>query len=505
MNHETTLADTSSEQSRRIEAAPGVLALVVAHCAEQPELMGAVLVPPPGDPGEEVVWGRGGDEGGEGRRAILQRHRPGRVTPAGEVQSSRVSRVHLRLTGQRRAGAERPFVDVTNVGRSPLVCNGEERQAFRAVHGDVLEVGKQIVFVCVERPALIAGPVVDESFAFGEADAHGIVGESPAIWELRRRIGFVGPREGHVFVRGESGSGKELVAQALHAASRRAGRRLVSRNAATLPEGIVDAELFGNQRSYPNPGTPERPGLVGEAEGSTLFLDEIAEIPTPLQAHLLRLMDSGEYHRLGESRARRADLRLVGATNRPGSALKHDLLARFVFRIEVPDLNDRLEDILLLARHLLKRIAAQDPAIKAQFFAEGEPRLSRGLVRGLLRHPFTTHVRELSALLWQALAESTGDRIEAPSGLLQRDPTALERVSDAGRSSSPSALPPAEDVGMRVVDTDGPGLSQAAVQACLDAHNGVIEDAWRPLGLSSRHALTRLIKKLGVEIRKKPR
>lgn len=167
--------------------------------------------------------------------------------------------------------------------------------------------------------------------------------------------------------------------------------------------------------------------------------------------------------------------------------------------------SDRPEDIPLLVRHLLKRIAAQDSAIQAQFFAGGEPRLSRGLVCGLLRHPFTTHVRELSALLWQALAESAGDRIEAPSGLLRRDTMALEGVSDAGRSSSPSALPAPEETGIRAVDMDGPGLSKAAVQACLDAHNGVIEDAWQPLGLSSRHALTRLIKKLRVEIRKKPR
>src|SRR4029077_9274313 len=127
-----------------------------------------------------------------------------------------------------------------------------------------------------------------------------------------------------VVIAGQSGSGKELVAQAIHALSGRADRRLVSRSAATLPEALIDAELFGNAKNYPNPGMVERSGLIGEAHGSTLFLDELGELPHAAQAHLLRVLDGGEYQRLGEAQARVSDFRLVVATNRILSSLKPD-------------------------------------------------------------------------------------------------------------------------------------------------------------------------------------
>src|SRR5256885_12859655 len=104
---------------------------------------------------------------------------------------------------------------------------------------------------------------------------------------------------------------------------------MVSRNAATFPAGLIDVELFGNVANYPNHGMPERPGVVGEADGSTLFLDEIGELPTELQSHLLRFLDErGEYTRLGDARRRTSDVRVVAATNRALEDLKHDLAAR---------------------------------------------------------------------------------------------------------------------------------------------------------------------------------
>src|SRR5262249_52388775 len=153
-------------------------------------------------------------------------------------------------------------------------------------------------------------------------------------WELRREIALLGSSEEHVLILGESGSGKELVARALHASSRRSTKPLIARNAATFPAGLVDAELFGTAANYPNTGSPERPGLFGQARGSTLFLDEIGELPQDLQAHLLRVLDgAGEYQRLGESRSRTADVRLIGATNRSIDALKIDFAARFKLRL----------------------------------------------------------------------------------------------------------------------------------------------------------------------------
>lgn len=481
-----TLSDTTGSARRPRSAPELVTALVVAWSADEPHRIGEVAIPPPGSPGAEVVWGRGGDDG-HAHRLLHQRHRPGRVFQAGQVSTPRVSRHQLRVRARADQGLE-----ITNVGRAPVLHNGALATSFVAVPGDVIEIGRQIAFMCLHRPLFLPGAGIDPGFSFGEPDAHGIVGESPAIWELRRRVTFVGPQAGHVLVCGESGTGKELVARALHATSPRAAAPLVARNAATLPEGLVDAELFGNLKNYPNPGTPERAGLIGEADGSTFFLDEIGEISAATQAHLLRVLDGGEYHRLGEARPRSANLRLIAATNRPESALKHDLLARFVFRIDVPALDGRREDIPRIALHLLRGIASSDAVIAARFFEGGVPRVSLGFVRRLVQRTYSTHVRELSALLWQALLESRGDWIEEPE--------------DAFSSVELSAAePPAPDARRSAGSPAEAALSPSAIQAVLDAHNGVIEDAWRALDLSSRHALTRLIKKHGIEIRRRRR
>src|SRR5581483_3361135 len=138
------------------------------------------------------------------------------------------------------------------------------------------------------------------------------------------------------------------VARAVHDSSTRADKPLVARNAATFPEGLVDAELFGHARNYPNAGMPERPGILGQAAGGTVFLDEISELPVALQTHLLRVLDRGEYQRLGDSASRVADVRFIAATNRP-EGLRPDLAARFKLRIPLPTLAQRAEDIPLIA------------------------------------------------------------------------------------------------------------------------------------------------------------
>jgi DNA-binding NtrC family response regulator len=281
----------------------------------------------------------------------------------------------------------------------------------------------------------------------------------------------------HVLVRGDSGTGKELVARAIHTVSGRKGA-FVARNAATLPETLVDAELFGNTEGYPNPGMRERKGLIGTADKGTLFLDELAELPVSQQTHFLRVLDAGEYQRLGEATMRRSDLRLIGATNRPPSALREDVLARFAFSIRIPDLRERPEDVPLLVRHLLRLIASEDATLAGRFFDEaGEPRLSLSLIRNLVTKPPPGNVRGLQSALWRALAESPGDVIE-PSGDIDLNRTAEGETA----ADDPTA---------------------ARVRAALDAHGGSLEKAWRALGLSSRFALMRLMKKHGIELRKR--
>ena len=282
------------------------------------------------------------------------------------------------------------------------------------------------------------------------------------------------------------------MARAIHAASPRAAHPIVSRNAATLPEGIVDAELFGNARNYPNVGAPERPGLIGAADGTTLFLDEFGELPRAVQVHLLRVLDQGEYQRLGESRLSQSDLRLIAATNRPPSVLKEDVLARLTFRIEVPDFHARKEDVPLLARHLLRRILSRDAELavsRASCDAEGPPRC---------RWPS-------SATSWSTPIRRTRASSRPFCGEpWRRGATCSNRCATKERRARPS--PRAGLAPDHLFCSARPGgPTVAGPQRCLDAHNGVIEDAWRDLGLSSRHALTRLIRKHGIEVRKRLR
>jgi len=322
--------------------------------------------------------------------------------------------------------------------------------------------------------------------SFGVADAFGIVGESVAAWELRRQLALVAGRADHVLIAGPSGTGKELGARAIHALSQRSRERMIARNAATFPEGLVDAELFGNMRDYPNPGMPERPGLIGAADGSTLFLDEIGELPHALQAHLLRVLEGGEYQRLGETRSRCVDVRVIAATNREPDELKHDVLARLRLRITLPGLAERREDTPLLARHLLRAMAAKDPFVAERCFEHGdpagEPRWTARFVASLMQAHYHTHVRELETWLWQAILDSR-------DGLLDEPPTLCASSNkDAARADDDS----------EVGDVDPRTLDAAAVQRALDAHQGSRELAWRALGLRSRHQLLRLMRRFGI-------
>jgi DNA-binding NtrC family response regulator len=448
------------------------LALVLAWSREQPDRTGEVAL----IDGEQIL-GRGGARPEDvAHRTRFQRQRPGKDTPTGPIESLRVSRAQLRLFPHGDA------LHVESIGRCPLLVNGERVERAETRPGDTVQLEGELVFLVARRPDRmpeLTGARIAAEMPFGGPDPFGFVGETPAAWALRDRIAFAARADGHVLVCGDSGTGKELCAAAIHGLSARASRPLVARNAATFPAGLVDAELFGNARNYPNPGTPERDGIIGEADGTTLFLDEIGELPSALQAHLLRVLDrGGEYQRLGEARIRRADLRVVAATNRAVAELKHDFAARFTLRIEVPALADRLGDVPLLIRHVLVRAAAGNDEVRRRFCADTalgiEPRVAPALVDRLLRHGFRTNTRELAQLLWQALAESRGDTIELTDGVVRQ-------LAETART----ATAPDE-------------LGRAQIEAALAAAEGNVTRAARALGLKNRFVLYRLMKKLGV-------
>ncbi|MCC6647525.1 MAG: sigma-54-dependent Fis family transcriptional regulator [Polyangiaceae bacterium] len=443
--------------------APSGFALSVAWSLSEPARVGEVAELPRG---QASVLGRGGPQPDDGApRLSLRRARPGARERGAPIASPGISRVQLRLSAADARGFE-----VESVGKAALHVDGVATRRARVTLGARLHIDRQLLLVVVRAPDELSARAAAPSFGFGEPDELGLVGESARAYALRDQLAFLARRAGHVFVRGPSGAGKELCARALHALSPRARAPFVSRNAATLPPGIIDAELFGNARNYPNAGLRERKGIVGEADGGTLFLDEVAELPEELQAHLLRLLDGGEYHRLGDETPRRADLRIIGATNRDEASMKHDLLARFTLRLDVPGLDERLEDVPLIARAILRRHARADDELRRRFFDGEHPRLDPGLVEALLARRYTTHVREVETMLLSSLAASRGVFLVAP----EPAPT---------RPSPQPARP------------EGPPPSREQIEAELALCEGNVSQAWRRLGLSSRDALRRLMKK----------
>jgi DNA-binding NtrC family response regulator len=401
---------------------------------------------------------------------MLTRQRPGKNEATESLDDPFLSRIQLRLSQQGDA------LEIANDGKLPLVApDGSLVEECTVRPGELVEIKGQLLFLCCQRPAVMApARKAPAPHAFGLPDAYGLVGESPAAWALRDQIGFVAGRSAHVLLLGESGTGKEIAAQAIHGMSARRNKRMVSRNAATLPQGLVDAELFGNVANYPNPGMPERPGLIGEADGSTLYLDEIGELPEDLQARLLRVLDgAGEYQRLGDASRRTSKLRFIGATNRPLETLKHDLAARLRLRIALPSLDERREDVPLLAEHLFSAIAKDDPSAVEQF--DREPRFSVDLMRALVARRWTAGVRELETVLWSAIGTCTGDQLDLTAQVR------LELDRRASQAPTPRKL----------------GADE--VRAALERNGGVMERAWRDLGLANRFVLHRLMKKHGIK------
>lgn len=406
---------------------------------------------------------------GRGNPAVAFGASVGATRPLEAIGISR-EQLELTLRGER--------LEVRQLGKGTLKLDGVATTAGAVEVGQLIAVDRQALFLFTERSRHArdgTAPV-----PFGGADRFGIVGESPAAWALRRQLDFAAKTEAHVLLWGETGSGKELAARAVHAGSARCARALVSRNAATLPPGLIDAELFGSAKNYPNAGMAERCGLIGEADGSTLFLDELGDLPEASQVHLLRVLDRhGEYQRLGESQLRRADFRLVAATNRALSSLRSDLLARFTLRIELPSLDARREDLPLLAKHLVLRQAATNHALGERFVegwdarrATGEPRLDPELVASLMTHTFTMGARELESILLTSISSSPGHF--------------LARTEAVEARLKPRAPRPTRD--------SPPTLAE--IEAVLARNGGNVSRSWAELGLSSRDALNRLLKKL---------
>ena len=304
-----------------------------------------------------------------------------------------------------------------------------------------------------------------------------LVGEGSAIALVRQAIMKAAASPFPVLIEGESGSGKELVARAVHAASIRRGRRFCALNCAAIADELVEAELFGHTRGAFTGAVAERVGLFEESQGGTLFLDEVAELSARVQAKLLRTLQEGEVRRLGESGTRKIDARIVAATNRPlggevaAGRFRNDLRYRLdVLRISIPPLRERLDDIPLLVRHIWSMLSKRTGSRAV---------LSPSAMSQLGAYDWPGNVRELQNVLASVMVAGPQRGVIGPRGL----PNHIMRSSAvSGRASLAEARREFEE---------------RYVRAALARSGGRTVMAARELGVS-RQGLRKLTARLGL-------
>jgi DNA-binding NtrC family response regulator len=325
-----------------------------------------------------------------------------------------------------------------------------------------------------------------------------IVGEAPAMRRLLETTTRVAGRDVTVLVRGETGTGKELIAELLHAHSSRAAAPMVRFNCASLPADLADAELFGHEKGAFTGAHAKRSGYFGEANGGTLLLDEVGELPLPIQAKLLRALQAGEIQSVGSSRVTKVDVRVVAATNRDLAAMaragtfREDLYYRLaVVELTVPALRDRASDIPALAQEMTRRCGERF----------GLPRLTLepALVEELRRASWPGNVRQLENTIARLSAMSNGGMLLLADYLDQRgSPRPTTALADHDDADAQATSSPVIDLAMELPLRDQVETFERGVVArVMEATGGNQSEAARRLGVS-RVTLIDKLKKYGL-------
>jgi len=312
----------------------------------------------------------------------------------------------------------------------------------------------------------------------GKLALAGLLGRCPAMERVRRDVELLGPSDVRVHVFGETGTGKEMVAKALHDASPRARRPLVPVNVAGFSDELFAGELFGHARGAFTGALYAHDGYVAQAEGGTLFIDEVGDLSAVAQVRLLRFLEAGEYQRLGETAARRADVRVISATNvdlqrrvREGR-FREDLWFRLADEvITPPPLRERGADVLLLARHFLRVLSAGAGA--------APPLLSPEVEAALLAHSWPGNVRELRSAMRRVCVRAAGRPVaveDLPRALQQRRPRRWGTLRSALRERE-----------------------SEVIQEALERHRGIVARAAAELGLT-RQGLWLKVRRLGLVV-----
>jgi len=317
--------------------------------------------------------------------------------------------------------------------------------------------------------------VIHDLAASGRSHFEGFIGSSPAMQAVYKIIETIATSKAPVFILGESGTGKELCAEAIHRCSNRRDKPMVTINCAAIPKDLMESEIFGHVRGAFTGASTERPGAAQQADGSTLFLDEIGEMDIGLQAKVLRFLQTGEARRVGEDRARRFDIRVICATNRDpfeevkAGRFREDLFYRLhVLPLELPALRERGDDILLIAQHALGLYTKEE---NKRFKGFDKPAQS-----ALLAHPWPGNVRELLNVIRAVVVMQDGTQITTE--MLPRS------VTESPRGADPKFAVPAT---AKPVTTVRPliEIEREAIEHALQVCGGNLSQAAKALGINA--------------------
>src|SRR5947209_3713459 len=308
--------------------------------------------------------------------------------------------------------------------------------------------------------------------------------QSKPMQEIQELIDTMGPSDANVLIVGESGVGKEVIANTIHARSRRAEQPMVKLNCAAFPQTMIEGELFGYVKGAFTGATNDFPGMISEADGSTLFLDEISDMPIDLQTRFLRVLQEREYRPLGSTRVLKANFRVIAATNRPipqalaENRLRSDLYYRLnTFQIEVPPLRERKQDIPPLVTFFVKQFATQ--------LGKSEPEISPEAFQKLLDYSWPGNVRELQNAMEYAVVLARNNTVtvkELPNEL--QLPAALQNID---RSSTPQGVQSLDD------------MERVTIQQALAQCHGNKKKAAELLGIQ-RPTLYNKLKRYAIEL-----
>ena len=309
---------------------------------------------------------------------------------------------------------------------------------------------------------------------------HDMIGKAPAMRRIFEMVSVVAPSDATVLVEGATGTGKDLLAKVIHSASRRASQPLVKVNCAAIPENLLESEIFGYVKGAFTGADRDKPGRFSDAQGGTIFLDEIGDLPLALQAKLLRVLEDKEFYPLGSRRTRKVDVRIVSATNRrlkelvAGKLFREDLFYRLnVMRIELPPLRERRGDLPLLIRHIARNLCAAR--------AVSPPAISKTAMRILLNYDYPGNIRELENILEHALIICRDTMIQP------------EHLPDyVQQTRQPRATPSATNAVVRYHDEE-----HRRIMAALSQTGGHRLKAARELGMD-RTTLWRKMKRYGM-------